>query len=135
MLKLRNVSPCSQCNTLPELRRDESRGLFMPVCPACGHHSEPWDSLTGAVARWNRVNAKHRECLGCGGKPRMRHSRLRKVWAFQCTSCQHSLPGSHTVLGAVSAWHRHNTPNNGHYWMLWQQRQQELQAQRGGSHV
>ncbi|WP_027858401.1 hypothetical protein [Marinobacterium jannaschii] len=129
---LRNAADCSQCGTAPEMRREDDRGLFMPACPKCKHHASPYPSESGAIALWNRANAPQRPCLGCGGKPRLRNSRLRGLWAFQCRGCGHSTTGSHTVMGAVTAWHRHNTPGNGHYWMLWQQRHQELQAQHQG---
>lgn len=42
---LPNAMNCTHCGTAPEMRRDESRGLFMPACPQCKFHAEPCLSL------------------------------------------------------------------------------------------
>lgn len=127
---LPDAVPCSQCGSHPEMRRDSSRGLFMPACLNCKYHAEPCVSEQSSIARWNRANEEKRPCLGCGSQPRLRHSKLRDMWFYQCTGCGWRNHPNHTAMGAYCGWHTANKPNDPHYQMLWQDRYEELVEQR-----
>ncbi len=127
---LPNAMNCTHCGTAPEMRRDESRGLFMPACPQCKFHAEPCFTEPSSIARWNRANEEQRPCLGCGSQPRLRHSKLRDMWFYQCKGCGWRTGLVHTAQGALCAWHTSNKENDAHYRMLWQARYDELVEQR-----
>jgi len=120
--QLPKAVPCSECGTEPEMRHDEKRGLFMLACPNCKYHADPFYTKRGAIFRWNKINEVHRECLGCSGQPKLRYSKLRDMWLFQCRGCGWREHLSHTVQGAMTGWHRANEKGNCHTHMLWHER-------------
>lgn len=117
------------CGFEPQLRHDESRGLFLYACHNCKYHADPSPCERSAYSRWNRAAGDIRGCLGCGNRPRLRSSKLSGMWFYQCTGCGFKPSGSHTTDGAFVTWHRVNLPKDEHVWGLWRVRYQELQAE------
>jgi len=117
------------CGFEPQLRHDESRGLFLYACPECKYHADPSTCKESALARWNRAAGEMRGCLGCGNRPRLRSSKLRGMWFYQCTGCGWRPNPSLTADAAYTVWHRSNLHKDEHVWMLWRVRHHELQTQ------
>uniref|UniRef100_A0A6M3KNY6 Putative restriction alleviation protein n=1 Tax=viral metagenome TaxID=1070528 RepID=A0A6M3KNY6_9ZZZZ len=124
------INPCPHCSAAPSLRENQETGFFLVACLTCKVYAAT-GSREYAIGSWNTFAEEQRCCLGCGGQPTLRNSRLRNMWVLACSGCNWQGQLSHTVQGAVSGWHTSNRRGESHIVELWNLRAEQLRAGKG----